>query len=76
MCNIRSKSSLQFPQYIQKSNVPVGTGKTIVPTTASSEDENLSADPDEAIRRRLAELRTEDSCTGKSNVITKLKKLL
>jgi len=32
---------------------------------ASSENENLSADPDEAIRRRLAELRNDDSSTGK-----------
>jgi len=31
---------------------------------ASPENENLSADPDEAIRRRLAELRTDDSCPG------------
>ena len=49
---------------IQKSNTADETVRTNIPTSASSEDNNLLADPDEAIRRRLAELRTDDSSKG------------
>ncbi|KAJ7356086.1 Abscission/NoCut checkpoint regulator [Desmophyllum pertusum] len=61
--DLNKNNALLRPSSIscQKSNTPDGTVRTNIPTSASSEDNNLLADPDEAIRRRLAELRTDDS---------------
>lgn len=42
-----------------------GIRKTVIATAESSEHKNSSMDPDEAIRQRLAELRTSDSSKDK-----------
>lgn len=59
--------NLIFSYVIQKSDAAARTVLTNIHehAPASSDNENLSADPDEAIRRRLAELRNDDSPTGK-----------
>ncbi|KAL9953504.1 hypothetical protein ACROYT_G040929 [Oculina patagonica] len=66
MNDLNKDTALLRPSFnsSQKSNTATaGNVTTNILTAASSEYENLSADPDEAIRRRLAELKADDSCT-------------
>ena len=53
----------------QKGDPQDGLGKTVITRAESLEHENSSIDPDEAIRQRLAELRANDSCKDKGDVI-------
>jgi len=54
-----------------KPNGVVGTNIPVSAPTHTS-DENVSADPDEAIRRRLAELRTDNASSATDNPPAKL----
>ena len=58
--------NFNFLNVIQKGSTTAGTVQTNIHVPSSVSSENISADPDEAIRRRLAELRSDDSCTGKA----------
>lgn len=54
------RSEFNNPQrYIPQS----GSVRANIPSSVS-EDENVSTDPDDAIRRRLAELRSDDACSS------------
>ena len=45
-------------KYLNQKPASRGPTRTNIPTSSSASNENLSVDPDEAIRKRLAELRT------------------
>ncbi|PFX28245.1 Zinc finger FYVE domain-containing protein 19 [Stylophora pistillata] len=51
----------------EKGHLQNGIRKTVIATAESSEHKNSSMDPDEAIRQRLAELRTNDSSKDKDD---------
>ena len=49
-------------KYLNQKPATSGTPRTNIPISSAS-NENLSVDPDEAIRKRLAELRTDSAAS-------------
>ena len=50
-------------KYLNQKPATSGPPRTNIPISSSASNENLSVDPDEAIRKRLAELRTDSAAS-------------
>ena len=50
-------------KYLNQKPATNGPPRTNIPISSSASNENLSVDPDEAIRKRLAELRTDSAAS-------------
>ena len=50
-------------KYLNQKPASRGPTRTNIPTSSSASNENLSVDPDGAIRKRLAELRTDSAAS-------------
>ena len=50
-------------KYLNQKPATSGPPRTNIPISSSASNENLSVDPDEAIRKRLAELRADSAAS-------------
>lgn len=56
-------ASIMILKYLHQKPAASEPPRTNIPISSSASNENLSVDPDEAIRKRLAELRTDSAAS-------------